>query len=413
MKNLYSRGFMLLACIYIFNFPSSFAQCLCSGGIPATAVDQTISISPTTTSTLNFNFQQFNPATGNLSCVTLHDTIVGNSVTGAKNTNPRGVPAGYTGPMPYTGPPIPEDSTAFLFQLTLTNKVSGPGITITNVYNATHGYDTLSYYGTPKDTITYGPENIITNPNGAASTGGNAAYLGIGTVNFSYTINGGMVTLDGGSNYRSAVTTVIGGIMKLTYYWCPTVPLGTAISNFSVYKSKGSVSLLWLGTNDQKDIVYEIEYSKDNEHWQSAGVVPAGSAPTGTVAQYQYQYNLTKADVGEIYFRIKRTDSEGNVVYSVVKLVNLQLEDQRPGIQIYPNPVNRQILIRFDELQTGNYGLELVGITGQVIERKQVQLSGVNITSLDLSVKPASGIYFLRAVNMANNRLFLTKVIVN
>ncbi|HEY8735036.1 MAG TPA: T9SS type A sorting domain-containing protein, partial [Puia sp.] len=314
---------------------------------------------------------------------------------------------------PYTGPPIPEDSTAFLFQLTLTNKVSGPGITITNVYNATHGYDTLSYYGTPKDTITYGPENIITNPNGAASTGGNAAYLGIGTVNFSYTINGGMVTLDGGSNYRSAVTTVIGGIMKLTYYWCPTVPLGTAISNFSVYKSKGSVSLQWLGTNDQKDIVYEIEYSKDNEHWQSAGVLPAGSAPTGTVAQYQYQYNLTKADVGEIYFRIKRTDSEGNVVYSVVKLVNLQLEDQRPGIQIYPNPVNRQILIRFDELQTGNYSLELAGITGQVIERKQVQLSGVNITSMDLSVKPANGIYFLRAVNMANNRLFLTKVIVN
>ncbi|MDP9041745.1 MAG: hypothetical protein M3N30_07165, partial [Bacteroidota bacterium] len=222
MKNLYSKGFMLLACIYIFNFASSSAQCLCSGGIPATAVDQTISISPTTTSTLNFNFQQFNPATGNLSCVTLHDTIVGNSVTGAKNTNPRGVPPGYTGPMPYTGPPIPEDSTAFLFQLTLTNKVSGPGISITNVYNATHGYDTLSYYGTPKDTVTYGPENIITNPNGAASTGGNAAYLGTGTVNFSYTINGGMVTLDGGSNYRSSVTTVIGGIMKLTYYWCPT-----------------------------------------------------------------------------------------------------------------------------------------------------------------------------------------------
>ena len=122
---------------------------------------------------------------------------------------------------------------------------------------------------------------------------------------------------------------------------------------------------------------------------------------------------LCKADVGDLYFRIKRTDAEGNVIYSIIKVVNLQLEDQRPGIQIYPNPVNQKILIQFDEQQTGNYVLELVGTTGQVIARKQVQLSGASITNMDLSAKPASGIYFLRAVNVANNRQFLTKVIVN
>jgi hypothetical protein len=376
MKNLYLKGFVLLACCNIFSQSSLYAQCLCSGGIPATAIDQSISISPTTTSTLNFSFQQFNPAIGNLSCVTLHDTITGNSVTGAGNTGP--------------------DSTAFLFQLTLTNKIQGPGITMTHVYNALHGYDTLAPFGIPGDTITYGPENIITFPTGIGTTGGNAAYLGLGTVNFAYT-----------------VTTVIVGSLRLTYYWCPTIPLGTAISNFSVYKKKGAISLQWLGTNDQKEIIYEIDYSNDNEHWQTAGTVPAGSAPTGTVAQYQYQYNPTQADVGEIYFRIKRTDAEGNVVYSAVKLVNLQQEDQRPGIQIYPNPVSRKMLIQFDEQQTGNYSLEIISTTGQIIERKQVQLSGASITNLDLSVKPASGIYFLRAVNTANNRMFLTKVIVN
>jgi hypothetical protein len=393
MKNLYLRGLLLSACVIIFLHLSSFAQCTCTGGIPATAINQSITISPTTTSTLNFSFQQFNPAIGNLSCVSLHDTITGNSVTGAGNTGP--------------------DSTAFLFQLTLTNKISGPGITMTHVYNSVHGYDTLAPFGIPGDTITYGPENIITFPTGIGNTGGNAAYLGLGTVNFSYSINGGMITLDGGSNYNSSVTTVIGGTLKLTYYWCPTVALGAEISNFSVYKKNGNISLQWLGTTDQQDIIYEIDYSNDNEHWLAAGTVPAGSTPAGTVAQYQYQYNPTKADVGDLYFRIKRTDAEGNVVYSVIKAVNLQLEDQRPGIQIYPNPVNQKILIQFDEQQTGNYVLELVGTTGQVIARKQVQLSGASITNMDLSNKPASGIYFLRAVNMANNRQFLTKVIVN
>ena len=56
-----------------------------------------------------------------------------------------------------------------------------------------------------------------------------------------------MITLDGGSNYKSSVTTVIGGTLKLTYYWCPTVPLGAAISNFSVYKKNGNdlIAMAW------------------------------------------------------------------------------------------------------------------------------------------------------------------------
>ncbi len=394
MKNLYFRGILLLACTQMLVFSTLSAQCLCSGGIPATAIDQSITISPTTTSTLNFNFQQFNPAVGNLACVSLHDTLVGTSITGALNTGPL--------------------RTAFLFALTLVNKVTGPGISISNVYSTTHGIDTLDPFGVvPTDSITYGPENIITNPNGFGSAGGNAAYLGTGTVNFVYDVNGGMITVQGGSNYKSSVTTVIGGTLHLTYYWCPTVPLGTAITNFSAFKKNGIVSLQWLGTIDQKDITYEIEYSKDNEHWQTAGTVPAGSAPTGTVAQYQYQYNPTQMDVGEIYFRIKRTDADGKTVYSVIKVVNLQQADQRPGIQIYPNPVSRNILIQFDEQQTGNFSLELVNTAGQVIQRKQIQLSGSSMANMDLMNKPANGIYFLRAVNLSNNRQFLTKVIVN
>lgn len=393
MKNLYFRGFVLLTCCQLLSQTTIQAQCLCAGGIPATAINQSITISPTTTSSLNFSFKQFDPSIGTLSCVSLHDTIIGTSVTGAGNTGP--------------------DSTAFLFQLTLTNKIFGPGITITHVYNALHGYDTLAPFGLPKDTITYGPENIITNPNGFGSTGGNAAYLGLGTVNFGYNINGGMITLDGGSNYNSSVTTVIGGTLKLTYYWCPTIPLGTAISNFGVFKRNGTVSLQWLGTNDQKDIVYEIQYSPEGENWQTAGTIPAGSAPAGTVAQYQYQYNPSKTDVGTIYFRIKRVDPEGNYLYSIVKMVNLQQEDQRPGIQVYPNPVSRNISVQFDEPQQGNINLELVNSMGQIIQRKQVQLSGTSVANMDLLVKPPSGIYFLRAVDQSNKRQFLTKVIVN
>ena len=75
--------------------------------------------------------------------------------------------------------------------------------------------------------------------------------------------------------------------------------------------------------------------------------------------------------------------------------------------------MNQNIIVQFDEQQTGNFSLELLNTAGQVIERKQVQLVGSSVTNMDLTVKPASGIYFLRAVNPANNKQFLTKVIVN
>ncbi len=206
MKNLYFRGFMLLACIAFSIFPSSlYAQCTCTGGIPATAIDQTITISPTKASTLNFTFQQFDPAIGNLSCVSLHDTITGTSVTGAGNTGVRGVPADWIGPGPYVpGPPIPEDTTAFLFHLTLTNKISGPGITITHVYNAF--MDMIPWPIMVFREIPLPTDRKISLPIRTDSALPVVMPL-ISVwerVNFVYTINGGMITLDGGSNYNSS-----------------------------------------------------------------------------------------------------------------------------------------------------------------------------------------------------------------
>ena len=414
MKHYYPRGFVLLAFIAFSIIPSFlFSQCMCTGGIPATAITQSITIAPTTASALNYSFQQFDPSIGNLSCVTLKDTISGISTSGAINTGARGTPVGYTGPLPYSGPPVASDSTIFKFLLALTNDVSGPGIDISYDFSKNYGPDTLSYYGTPGDTVTYGPDNVITNPNSIATTGGNAAYLGNGTVNFVYTINGGMVTTKGGSNYRAKVTTVFGGTLNLTYYWCPAVALGSTISGFSAFKKDGTISLQWLATNDQSNIKYEIQYSKDGEHWTDAAAVPAGSAPTGTVAQYQYQYHPAATDVGEIYFRIERRDGQGNISYSVVKMIDLQQADPRPGIRIYPNPVSDRITVQFDEQQTGVYNLELISTTGQIIQQKQVQLQGNSLAAMELSGRPARGIYFLRAKDISRDQQFLTKVIVD
>ena len=71
--------------------------------------------------------------------------------------------------------------------------------------------------------------------------------------------------------------------------------------------------LQWYAANDQNNINYEIQYSKNGNDYMPVGNVPANIATAGTVTQYQYQYNPSPADVGEIYFRIKRTDANGNI----------------------------------------------------------------------------------------------------
>jgi len=392
MKHVYNLTIAGLAFIAASIPQRTSAQCTCSSGLPATAINQSISIAPTNASTLTFNFQQFDPTIGDLCSVRIRDTISGISTSSALNSGP--------------------DSTAFLFQLTLSSKVTGPGINISKVFTKTYGYDTLAPYGVPGYKIVYGPDNIFTNNKGSGSTGGDPGYIGLGIVPVVYTVSGGLITLDGGANDTTTIVTTISGKVGLTYWWCPSVPLASTISNFSAFKKDNQVMLQWYAANDQKDINYEIQYSKNGTDYQPVGTVPSNIATAGTVTQYQYQYNTSPSDVGEIYFRIKRTDGSGNINYSMIKVVNLNAV-QRIGIQTYPNPIVKTVMVQFDENQNGNFILELVSLTGQVIQQKSVILSGGNLAKFDLETRPITGLYILRAKNVANNKQYVTKVMIN
>jgi Secretion system C-terminal sorting domain len=370
---------------------------MCSGGIPATPYSQSLTIAPTKASTINFTFQQFNPSLypptyNTLSCITLQDTISGVSTTNVTNTA--------------------DSAIAYKFLLSLNNDVSGPGIDINDqTFNKIYGPDTLRPFGMPNDTITYGPDNIFANSSSSGSTPANSNYVGSGLVGFTYTINGGLITLKGGANYIQQITTVIGGTFNLTYYVCPTIALATSISNFSAYKQNQSVLLQWIAANDQNSYDYEIQYSKNGTDFSGVANMPSATAAAGTVSEYQYQYNLDPSDVGQLYFRIKRTDASGNVSYSIVKVVELDSSGSM-GIQTYPNPVVSSVTVLFNEKQTGNFVLELVNISGQVLQQNSIALSNSNTGSFNVNNHPAKGLYFLRATNIANNKQYLTKIII-
>ncbi|MEP6747737.1 MAG: choice-of-anchor E domain-containing protein [Bacteroidota bacterium] len=389
MKNIYTKVSILLLFFTLqLYLPAKLdAQCLCSAGVPATPIVQTITIPPTTVSTLSFNFQQFNPSIGTLSCVSFADTVTGISYTGARNTGP--------------------DSTAFLFLLSLSTKISGPGILISHPFTQTYGYDTLAQYGSPGDTITYGPANIITNPIGTGSTGANGAYLGVGTVPFTFAINGGMITLDGGSNYKSAVSTTIGGTMSLTYYYCPVVLLASNLQNFTANKKYNNIVLKWDAQNAAETDHYDIEYSIDGKEFISVAQIAANNN-TNT---YDYNYTLNGNSSGYVYFRIKQTSINDKTGYSPIQKINLN-DKTTTGISIHPNPAVNGLSLTFDHLLTGDYSVDLVNTAGQVIFNKKVKLTNSNTIPVNWTNKPAPGMYFTRVTNTATREQQIIRAVI-
>ncbi|MFT3932014.1 MAG: choice-of-anchor E domain-containing protein [Chitinophagaceae bacterium] len=406
MKNFYLKLFSVLSAfvLQVFFPTGSMAQCTCAGGVPATAINQSVTIAPIAASNITFTFNKFDPSIGTLSCINFVNTISGTSYTGARNTNKGNFHDA-------SGEHV--DSTDFLFSLSLLSKVAGPGITVNRTFNTTYGYDKLKAMDTianiPGDTITYGPTNFITNPTTTVNITGNAAYIGTGTVDFNYTVNGGMITLDGGANYKSSVTSIIGGTLSLTYYWCPAAVLANGLQNFTAVKKDNNIVLKWDAQNAADINQYEIEYSLDGSSFSPVATLAANHS--STFNSYNYNYALNGASTGDVYFRIKQTNTAEKTGYSSIQKVSL-VSKAGFAVAVYPNPVTNNMAISFDHALNGEYNVDLVNMSGQTVVSKKLKLAGANIIPVSWSNKPAPGIYFTRVTNTANMEQQIIRVVV-
>jgi Secretion system C-terminal sorting domain len=407
MKQIYLLSIVGMVFIAASIPQCSSAQCTCSGGIPATTLVYTASISPTNLPSATVSFPQFNPTLTpgfDLSCVTLFDTLSGVSTTGLRNLNSSTALLDPSNPL-YS----PTGRMEYSMLLNVTTSVIGPGINQNKTFTSAYGPDSLGAYGQPDDSITYGPDNIFTNFKSSKASTSVSSYIGTGSVTFSYGILGGLVITEGSLNYHAQIITTYSGNFGLKYFLCPSSPLATAISYFAAIRNKNTIDLQWLAGNFQNNTVYEIEFSRNGEDFNTLGNIPSNPSSAGTITEFHYQYNLHSSDVGNLYFRIKRVDADGRISYSAVKLVNLE-SAAAIGIQTYPNPVINTVRVQFEENQNGQFLLEMINIAGQVIQQKSVTLSSANRVDFDLARHPAKGLYVLRAKDITHNKQYITKV---
>src|SRR5579871_128242 len=408
MKHIYSSLFALVILFSISVPLRVHSQCLCSGGSPATPITYLDTVLPTQASTTIFTFPQFDPSIGTLSCISFNDTISVVVTTAARNTDTT-------------------NGHNYIFQTTITDAVNGPSNSGPMNWLATFGVANQSYGPTyldtdkidlhppqprlPDDSTTFGPDTLLNHVVGAGTPPSITPFLGTGTVNFSTNLTGGATALLGGVNYVTGIKSNSWGAFRLSYYWCPAILLAENIINFTAAKNGGFVQLQWITENEQTGFTYEIEYSTNSSTYTPVGFLQSSQTPDVN-AKYQYQYAINSNAPEKIYFRVKRIGLDGKATYTAIKSVNLN-GNAAAGMQVYPNPARGSVIFEFDQIQNGNFCIQLVNTAGQIIQQNAVTILGTNQIRLNLTSNPAHGLYYLYAKDLTHNQQYITKVLVN
>lgn len=118
--------------------------------------------------------------------------------------------------------------------------------------------------------------------------------------------------------------------------------------------------------------------------------------------------------VSQVYFSVNAdvASSDPNR-FSVTFRAGADAQTSKMGITTYPNPLNgKTIQLLFSNQPQGTYKVELVNGVGQLVHSAQIQHGGGSaVQQLQLSSKPAAGVYLLKIANKTVKRTI--KVVVN
>ena len=145
--------------------------------------------------------------------------------------------------------------------------------------------------------------------------------------------------------------------------------------------------LQWTTTDAFGVSRYIIQKSTDSVHFSALDSVPAEADGSGVAS---YQYTDTHLDSGYNYYRLEEVMENGNIVYSVVRVVQ---GPSSVSVVINPNPAPRHTAL-YVRSTTNTENIRMVDISGRVILDQEVR-GNLNIVPLG---NLAPGIYFVKVV---------------
>ncbi|WP_460608473.1 T9SS type A sorting domain-containing protein [Hymenobacter terrigena] len=197
----------------------------------------------------------------------------------------------------------------------------------------------------------------------------------------------------------SGVTISGPGISSRTVAYA-SAPLPVTLVSFSAQPQAGGVALRWATASELNNSYFDVEKSINGTVWNAAYRV-AGAGTTSLPRTYE-QFDRTTA-TGQLYYRLKQVDVDGQATYSPVATVKAGLSQAE--IQLYPNPNTTNAFSLAGLNGTGPWPLQLRNALGNVVYEASVTTSQV-----ELPLLPA-GVYFLRLQEAGTGRWVTTKYI--
>jgi hypothetical protein len=382
MKNVYPRFFSVTILLLFLTLCSNtgYAQCAGGGSAGQTAYDTTIA-TPEGATSMQIKFPKFDPQVGMVTCVRLCITITGvvDSVSVENNSA--------------------SSQSANVYYIR-TDQITGPGLVspLTNSINHHYGPYTL---GATEGTIGSGPDfmsishDTVLNAVSICRTLSDSALLtqfyGLDSVTYNYDISAFTSITCTGGNYNSSISTSAFVNFNFQYCTCPALLLPVNIHDFGVTKlTADRAELRWWGFDDPYgDYRYEAQVSRDGHNFISIGSVEKNTANNDA---YRLIYRTISGESGVYFFRIKQIYSNGYSRFSNIRQLTLENSDF-PQFTLYPNPSNRIVGIKFDNIYSGQFNIQIYNTQGQMMVSRELVASGssyMQIASLE------SGVYWLR-----------------
>lgn len=178
-------------------------------------------------------------------------------------------------------------------------------------------------------------------------------------------------------------------------------PLPVTLVDFTGAPSVEGVRLAWQTSMEKDFKSFDIQYSADARQFASVGSVSGANAPAGN----RYSFTHSTAENGNLYYRLKMTDTDESFRYS--KIITVSRGGEDPGdLFVRPSLIStsEMSLLVEEPFQT----VEIVNAGGQVVLTEKIggRSGPVNIPLGNT----ASGIYVVRMAG--HDRVVQQKVLV-
>jgi len=204
-----------------------------------------------------------------------------------------------------------------------------------------------------------------------------------------------LVSVSAGLTLVGSITAGAGGDLTSCSAPLSVLPV-SALSNFAAVLHNNGVELSWEGREDESIAGYDVEYSKDGEHWTSIGSVEKKYSSQATTNLYSFVQPQYAPDNN--FYRIVQKSIDGKQIVSAVRLVNARNTHM---IAIGPNPA-KDILYINNTGDTNKYLARIFDRSGRMVYTTSIDQmqQSINISRLQ------KGNYILKLSSAVNNGTF-------